>query len=126
MFSYLVDTHALIFWLLEPRKLSRAAVRHLSDSQQAFHVSVMTLLEITFLNEIGKITVKPEEVSDWILGQERWQVAAFDASILAHAKHVGTRDPFDRVLVATALAHDWRFLTKDDWIRTTYPKLAVW
>lgn len=39
---------------------------------------------------------------------------------------MNTRDPFDRIIVATAMAHNWRLLTKDEWMHSAYPKLAVW
>ena len=126
MSPILVDTHALVFRFLEPKRLSRAAALHFKNTRQTFRVSVMSLLEIMFLNEIGRIEVRTEEISAWIREQDGWEIVPFDASILSHSRHVNTRDPFDRVLVATALTHGWRLLTRDEWMHEAYPKLAVW
>lgn len=122
----LVDTHVLIYWLLQPRKVSRTAARRLADPGHEFRISVASLLESMYLIEIGRVDAQWTEILGWITGQQSWEVVPFDALVLSKARDVATRDPFDRMIVATALAHDWRLLTKDDWIHRSYPKLALW
>src|SRR5262245_15906333 len=126
MAAYLVDTHALLFWLLEPRKLSRVASRYLSDPNHLPRVSVASLLEVTYLVEIGRVDVRMADVHEWIRKQDSWEIVSFDTLALAKTPEVNTRDPFDRIVVATALAHEWRLLTRDRWIHASYPKLALW
>jgi len=122
---FLVDTHVFLNWLLDPKKVSRSGARALQDSENQFRVSVMSLLESEFLAEIGRVEMRSGDLSEWIRRQESWEVVPFDTLALAQAKHVNTRDPFDRVIVATALAHGWRLLTRDPWMHTTYPKMSL-
>jgi PIN domain nuclease of toxin-antitoxin system len=126
MAASLVDTHAMLYWLLKPGKLSRAASRHLSDPSHQFRVSVASLLEATYLIEIGRIEARMADILEWIRKQDAWEIVPFDTLALAKTPDVNTRDPFDRILVATALAHDWRLVTKDRWSHSSFPKLALW
>ncbi len=121
-----VDTHVVV-WLAggEGERLSRAGRAALADSD--VRISPMVLLELGYLHEMGRIT-KPADVIVSRLGSSLGATlsdAPFPA-IIAHALDVTwTRDPFDRVMVATALADGARLVTSDRVIRANSP-VALW
>jgi len=54
---YLVDTHALLWMMFEPKKLSRTAQIILADKQLRKFISVTSLWEIAIKNRIGKLSL---------------------------------------------------------------------
>ncbi len=59
MNGVVVDTHAIIWYLLNSPKLSDNAIKAI-DSAEKIYVSVVSIVEIIYLQEKGKI---PEEAS---------------------------------------------------------------
>ena len=113
----LLDTHAFLWWLAGNRRLSRAARRAVENTSNDVVVSAASAWEITTKHRAGKL---PEaeavalDVSGSIAGQ------GFDelAITVADAERAGRlpgahRDPFDRVLIAQALAHDLTVVSID-------------
>jgi len=121
-----LDTHVVV-WLYQgqierfPASLRQrlAACRPL--------VSPMVRLELALLHEIGRLTVSPAEILDALrvvadlgLAFSDWERVAATAGTLSW-----TRDPFDRMIVAHALADDLPLVTKDAGILERCG-LAVW
>ena len=104
----LLDTNALI-WLLAGHK--RAA--KLPKKDRRFYVSPVSLLELRFLTELGRIRFLRGE-----LDLESDSRLAVDDPSSAHLfEHAGavtwTRDPFDRLIVAHASLRGWTLATSD-------------
>lgn len=121
-----LDTH-LVIWLYEGRsELIPASVWQVLE-QNDLVVSPMVELELEYLHEIGRATVAGSVVVDDLharLGLTK-STAAF-SRIVDHAKDLTwTRDPFDRLIVANALADQARLLTRDDSIRQSSDQ-AFW
>jgi len=53
--NYLVDTHALLWMMFEPGKLSRKAQEILADISLHKFISITSLWEIAIKNRIGKL-----------------------------------------------------------------------
>lgn len=109
-----LDTHVAV-WLHagQSRRLPAAAIRRLET--EPVSMSPMALLEIAYLQEIGRVAGPPEEVLD-NLGTAldlRLSTAPF-AAIITHALSLRwTRDPFDRMIAAHALTDGASLLTAD-------------
>jgi PIN domain nuclease of toxin-antitoxin system len=109
-----LDTH-LVAWLYEARlELIPVTVAQLID-QDDLCVSPMVELELEYLFEIGRASVRSQLVLDDLsarigLGKSR---APF-SSIVTLARDLSwTRDPFDRLIVATAMVDEATLLTRD-------------
>ena len=121
-----LDTHAVIFLWEGRTEVFGAASRELLE-QSVLLVSPLVRLEMGFLKEVGKLKVEPDQ----ILGSVTSDYGAIltddslEALIPLAMPLSWTRDPFDRLLVATALLHQAPLVTRDSRIHEHFPG-AVW
>jgi PIN domain nuclease of toxin-antitoxin system len=106
----LLDTNAVV-WLVSGHKRARP----LDETSARLHLSPVTLLELQFLVEIGKLELRAGASVSSLLGHPRWALDNPPSSALFSAALplTWTRDPFDRLLVAHALHRRWRLATGD-------------
>jgi PIN domain nuclease of toxin-antitoxin system len=117
----LVDTHAYIWWGIDPAKLSTKAADALSKADSEIYVSVASLWEIAIKTQLGKLTL-PVSVQVFAarLREENLvrTLPVMDAHVYAHTTLSPIhRDPFDRMLVAQSLAEGLVLVTSDGRIR---------
>lgn len=121
-----LDTQVVV-WVYgsQPQRLSGTAVRLLED--EPLGVSPMVELELEYLFEIGRVSGPPAEVFDQLRPRLdlRLSSTSFAEIVAAAVPLTWTRDPFDRLIVANALADDARLLTADRRILDHLPE-AVW
>jgi len=116
----LLDTHALLWALAEPRALAPRARERLEQAETTVLVSVVSAWEIEIKRAVGKLDAPDDLIQP--LARHRF----FELPI--HLRHVQRlrrlpqlhRDPFDRMLVAQALADDLTIVTRDERI-LAYP-----
>ena len=124
--TYLIDTHALVFWLLEPAKLSLRGREILSNPENRIVVSVMTLLELEYLREIGRIEVNLGDVLAFFHQNSNYHIQSFDETVLLRCLEVSDqRDPFDRIILATGISLKLPIITRDRWMQQRY-EATVW
>ncbi len=103
----LLDSHALIWAVDHPSKLSRNAKTQLEDSANELFVSAATIWEIAIKAGLGKLTPS-SGYQLWIeqairdLGASVLPITVEYAAAQAQLPH-HHRDPFDRMLVAQSL-----------------------
>ena len=105
----LLDTKAVI-WLHR----GHVRVRALQKAAARLYVSPVSLLEIQFLIEAGKVRLRAGATVNDLVADDRW---VFDdppsAAWFSQAAEVSWTDPFDRLIVAHAGLRDWRLATGD-------------
>lgn len=117
---HLLDTHILIRWLSEPRKLSREQYRVIEDVERrggSVGVSAFSLLEIVLLAEGRKrIAAGLNELFAELETNATIRIMPFTTEVAKEMAAMGDslRDPGDRVIVATARVHHLRLLTADE------------
>jgi PIN domain nuclease of toxin-antitoxin system len=121
-----VDTHVLV-WLYagEVSELTPLALELIE--KEDIVASPMAALELDFLHEIRRIKVAGKEIIETLVAQLglTLSTAPFPRIIERAASLVWTRDPFDRVIVANAMADGAQLLTKDSTI-LEHASVAVW
>lgn len=101
----LLDTHFLI-WILT--RAERIADFPWLDSYRPWVLSPISLLELQYLSEIGRIELKSTEFLKTIQSDHRFVLDEISSLLLVrHALPLNwTRDPFDRLLAAHSLARN--------------------
>jgi PIN domain nuclease of toxin-antitoxin system len=120
----LLDTHVFL-WAVAGSPLLRPSARQLIESADAVHVSSASIWEIAIKSSLGKIDADPAALAAAIDASgfvELPVTAAQAAGVATLARHHG--DPFDRLLVAQALALPLRLLTADAQLKP-YSDLVV-
>ena len=106
----LLDTHALIWWLNDDRRLLPDARAAISDESNEILVSAVSAWEITTKHRLGKLSVADRFVADigGALAVEGFQELPLSLADAARAGGLPSdhRDPFDRMLIAQALSND--------------------
>lgn len=109
----LLDTQVLLWWLGDDPSLGRKAKETIKDSSNEVYVSAATTWEISIKKALGKLQA-PDDM-DSIVEDERFLKLSIS---LYHGQMAGTlpphhRDPFDRMLIAQALAEGLIIITSD-------------
>ena len=112
----LLDTHILIWAILNDPRLSAAARRLLDDPRNEVWVSAVSYCEIAIKRSLGRsrLACSTTDIADYV---DQCGLPVLDLRP-AHVKTLETlpwhhRDPFDRMLVAQALTEPMRLVTQD-------------
>ena len=106
----LLDTHALLWWVADSRRLSKAVHRAIANETNDVLVSAASAWEITTKHRLGRLPdadVVASDVAGAIVDQgfEGLPITVDDAA-RAGALPGPHRDPFDRMLMAQALVRN--------------------
>ncbi len=115
--SVLLDTHALLWALLDPDGLSRPAAEIIANQKTVVFVSAASAWEIATKVRLGRL---PQARNLEGVFVEKMHEAGYRIlNISAEAGLRGGRligehgDPFDRMIAAQALEHDFAVVSKD-------------
>ncbi len=120
----LLDTHVFL-WAVAGSPLLKAATRRLIESADEVYVSAASLWEVAIKARLGKIEADPDELVAAIelSGFIELPVRASHAAAVARLAMHHT-DPFDRLLVAQAVAEPLKLVTADA-VLARYSDLVV-
>lgn len=127
----LLDTHALLWWALDPDKLSATAVSRLGEMERiGGFASSISIWELGVKMERGKldIGISIEEFVRRLQGGAAVELVPVDTQVWLRSLALNWehRDPADRVIVATALLKGVPLLTKDETLRAFRGVESVW
>lgn len=122
----LLDTHVLVWLHVGALDRFNPAARAMLEDEP-LRTSPASLLELTYLHEIGRTGGGADEVVAHLAGTIGLQVAELRSTTLfrAAATMTWTRDPFDRLIAGHAHAVDEPLLTSDSQILEHLP-VAIW
>ncbi|MGA3210199.1 MAG: type II toxin-antitoxin system VapC family toxin [Terriglobales bacterium] len=112
----LLDSHTLLWWFIDPAKLSNAVSNELGMRENSILVSPASIWELAIKSKSGKLDAQGflDRVDDLLME------ASFELLPITpdHAVRAGFlpqihRDPFDRMLAAQAQAESLTILSKD-------------
>lgn len=108
---YLTDTHALIWFMAGNTRLSPAGRAAFEEDDTEVYVSAASAWEITTKHRHGKLPDVSETMASDVEGTLRARGFTPLPVTMRHAELAGRfddphRDPFDRMLIAQALADD--------------------
>lgn len=127
--DYLLDTHALLWWLFDDPKLSSRARQAIAHPEHRLWVSAASAWEIATKARLGKLPESGDVPArlEYYLRKARFSELAVT---LNHGLRAGAlpgphRDPFDRMLMAQSLATGYPIITIDP-IFSEYGVPVLW
>lgn len=117
MTGYLLDSHALLWWLANAPRLGTRARAAITEGDGPIHVSAAVVWEIAIKSALGKLPMIADfqgqyprlMISNGFNRLDITDVHALRAACLDGAH----RDPFDRLIAAQALVEDLVVITRD-------------
>ena len=118
--SFLLDTHAFLWFVNDHSSLSPTAKSTIEDQQSIVYLSAASIWEMAIKSSLRKLAV-PASLQQFVESH----MARNDFGILQitaeHAETVaklpfpksGHRDPFDRMIIAQAICHDLTINSRD-------------
>jgi len=115
--NYLLDTHALIWALTEPRKLSAKARRIIQSLDHHLVASAATAYELAYKHRLGRLP----GLDGLLLGYQRHVAELCDEELSIRSNHALAagqlewehKDPFDRMIAAQAIVESMVVITAD-------------
>ena len=127
--ALLLDTHAFLWFVSDDPRLSVAAAGRIAEPATRVFTSVVSAWEIVIKVSTGKLTLDRPLEQFWpeslaandfeVLDVKSEHVLALSSLPLHH------RDPFDRLLIAQAIAEDLEIVSADATF-DAYPVRRVW
>ena len=125
-----LDTHAWVWWTIDPDRLSETQRERITDSEDdIIGISAISCWEVAKLCEYGRLEL-PVELTEWFrLALEYPGISllpltpeiAVESTNLPGSFH---RDPSDQIIVATARVNECPLVTSDDRI-VDYPHVQT-
>jgi PIN domain nuclease of toxin-antitoxin system len=125
----LLDTHAFLWWIADDARLSARATALIGDGSNEILVSAASAWEIVVKSRLGRVAV-PTPVDRFFTAQLEANAFVPLPIQMRHALGLEAlpdihRDPFDRILVAQAVAEELTLVSRDRVLRG-YPISLEW
>lgn len=125
---YLLDTHAILWFFLDSWQLSEVAAQIMQDLDAQKCISIASIWEFAIKLSIGKLQFDGGLPQFWRMVNENGiDILPITLPYLLSMSTLPFhhRDPFDRLIVASAKTDNLRILTADDNIRK-YDVETLW
>jgi PIN domain nuclease of toxin-antitoxin system len=121
-----LDTH-VVLWLAQRAESKLGANARRAIARHGRAVSPVVLLELELMHEIGRLKASPDEVLSAIRSRMTLAISPTPLTEIVERARIlsWTRDPFDRLIVANAIADEAALVTSDGRILDHF-KDAVW
>ena len=127
--AFLLDTHALLWWLAEPERLSPVVHATLADPGQTVFISAASAWEIATKHRLGRLPTAELLLQDgWSLMEKQGfqpLPVSWSHGLRAGSYSMPHRDPFDRLLAAQAELEQLILITLDPAL-APFPCQTLW
>lgn len=121
--KYLLDTHYVLWSLLEPGKINEKIKEILEDPDKIKNISKISFWEISLKYKIGKLQLNGITPEDILAGSQEAGFEIYDLSVEDIASSYklpfidNHRDPFDRLIIWQCMQNDLIMITADEKIK---------
>ena len=121
MNHYLLDTHILLWWLSDDKKLDKKIRDLIAKPTTRIFVSTVSIWEIVIKKSLNKLKA-PDNLKE-MLYENDFEILPITADHALYLEHLPAihNDPFDRLLIAQSIVEDLIIITVDEII----PKYMV-
>lgn len=122
---YLLDTHAVLWALFEPEKLSTSARHVIENTGNEVVISPLSFWEVSLKYSLGKLKLTGTEPQKLPALAEKsgFNILTLDAKILStyhKLPRTDHKDPFDRMLVWFCIQENCFLVSKDSKLKAEY------
>ena len=117
--NLLLDTHILLWALVEDDKLPKEAVQLIEDGSNNIYYSIASIWETEIKNSLGKLPISGQDLSTFcksagflLLPLKENHIFTINSLRKKPSSH-NHNDPFDKVMIAQAKAENYVFITHD-------------
>jgi PIN domain nuclease of toxin-antitoxin system len=125
----LVDTHVLLWALLEDHRLSKSARQVLRSDDNEPYFSLVSIWEIAIKMKIGKLNSLGSSVAYIHDEMEAYGMQLlpirYEHILQLESLPLHHSEPFDRLLIAQAITESLPILTRDEKF-SAYPVKVIW
>ena len=122
----LVDSHAVLWWLADDPRLSDRAEAAITNAENSVIVSTCVGYEIAYKQRRGRLPEFRDDLSDRLRREGFGSLPISLGHALAAARLPGPhRDPWDRIMIAQALAERLQVVTVDR-VFSDYGVPVIW
>jgi PIN domain nuclease of toxin-antitoxin system len=126
---YLLDTSTFLWTVGKPEDLSKRARDAVADESATLFLSMSSIWELQIKHALGKLPLRQDahELAERFVGTLKPTLLEISLDHIGHLYRLPNihRDPFDRMLVAQALAEGLTIVTPDPMI-AAYPVKVLW
>jgi PIN domain nuclease of toxin-antitoxin system len=128
--NYVVDTHALLWYLFDPNNLPERVDNLMTGFEMGKNtglIPTIVLAELQFLFDKQKKSIKLKELTEEIESKPGFRIISFDRQqVLLLDELKAIHEMHDRIIVATARQHKAKIITKDRDITNYAGSDAIW
>ena len=128
--GYLLDTHVVLWVLADPARLSDRARPLLADRTSNLYVSAASAWEIATKHRLGKLPQADAVIGGYERHLRRAEIETIpigtEHALLGGGLDWVNRDPFDRVIAATAMVEGLPLVTGDEAFRNLNGARIFW
>ncbi len=108
-----LDTHVFLWWLDDPRFLSKAARKAIGDGKNIVYISAAVVWEIAIKRALGKLDAPDDLEAAMAANRFLPLPVTIPHALAVEALPNHHRDPFDRLLIAQANHEGLKFVSRD-------------
>jgi PIN domain nuclease of toxin-antitoxin system len=127
--SYLLDTHALIWYLSGSSEISQSTREIIDNPLFPIHISLASIWEMAIKMKSGKLSIDFEfQEFQNILSKEKIRIISVKLEHISKLFELENhhRDPFDRMIIAQSIVENLPIITKDGNISKYSEVEVVW
>lgn len=126
--KYLIDTHILIWHAQANEKLHAKIIEIINDSSNEIFVSAVSIWEMAIKKNLGKLAY-PESFTkleyDFVANFFELLPIKFIHNEVFSKLPQYHKDPFDRMIIAQAMAEDFTIITQDEKFKAYEPAVKI-
>jgi PIN domain nuclease of toxin-antitoxin system len=116
--KYIIDTHAFLFTVFNPQKLSKKTEKIILNIENSIYISSITFWEISLKYNLGKLSLQnvyPDELPEIAgkIGLIYLPLNCEEASSFYKLLKAAHKDPFDRMLIWQTIKNNMILISKD-------------
>ncbi|MGL4880515.1 MAG: type II toxin-antitoxin system VapC family toxin [Waterburya sp.] len=112
--QFLLDTHALIWWLSKNPTLSSQAHQAIANPDNLVFVSAASAWEIAIKKSLGKLETPNDLVEQIEKKRFKSLAISIEQALMVEQLPLHHQDPFDRILIAQARYLNLTIITRDN------------